>query len=270
MIGIFSGKGGVGKTTTTINLAAALRKLGKKALIIDCNITTPHMASYIGEFEYTSTLNDVLIGRNDIMSAVHQNDNFMFIPASLDIGDLVGIDTMRLKRNISKLSKMDDLDFIFLDAAPGLGREAISVLNASDEIIFVTTPHAPMINDIIRCTEIANEFGEKRFNIILNMVRGGDHEMTINNIEKVTELPVVGKIPFDKNILTSLALKQSVLDFKSYSIASVSYMSLASGLAEVEYKPQVKDVLHQMYDRMKSVVLPHNSIAPDNLDEMLS
>ncbi len=270
IIGIFSGKGGVGKTTTVVNLAAALKRLGKKVVIVDCNITTPHLGFFIGKFEYKHTLNDVLKGKTDIISAVHHNNGFMLVPASLELGDLAGIDTMKLKKSVEKINEIEDLDFVLLDAAPGLGREALPVLDASDEIIFVATPHAPVVNDIVRCSEIAKEFGEKKFNIVLNMVRSDDSEMKMENIEKITNISVVGKIPFDKNILTSLTLKQSVLDYKPYSISSVGFMMLASGLSGVEYKPQVKDIFYQMYDRVKTLVLPHNSIAPETAEEMLS
>ena len=48
IIGISSGKGGVGKTTVTANLALALKKMGKRVLMIDCNLSTPHLSYYLG------------------------------------------------------------------------------------------------------------------------------------------------------------------------------------------------------------------------------
>ena len=132
VIGICSGKGGVGKTTVATNISLALKNLGKKVLLIDCNLSTPHLAYYLGATEYKYTLNDALSGKVDIISTVTPHYGIKFIPASLDMKDLIAIDPMSFKKHLKKIAAPKTFDFIILDAAPGLGREAITVLDAAD------------------------------------------------------------------------------------------------------------------------------------------
>ena len=115
-----------------------------------------------------TTLNKVLRNEASIEEAIyHHFSGAKIIPASLSLRDLEGVDITQIKDVIKKL--FDKTDIIILDASPGLGREAVSAIRASDEIIFVTTPFVPSVMDIIRCQEIANEVGAKPIGIVLNI-----------------------------------------------------------------------------------------------------
>jgi septum site-determining protein MinD len=104
VIGIVSGKGGVGKTTLTVNLGVALSKLGKKVIVVDCNLSTPHLSYYLGAYKYTTTLNDALLGRTDIKNALYHHNNVMFVPASLAMEDLISLDIIKLKKHVESWS----------------------------------------------------------------------------------------------------------------------------------------------------------------------
>jgi len=268
IMGISSGKGGVGKTTVAINLAYALKQFGKTAVIIDCNISTPHVGYYIGAFEYNATINDVLRGKANIAYALHQNNGIIFVPASLQLKDLIGIEPMKFKRYVNKLRNPDKIDFVLLDSAPGLGREAISVLDAADEVMLVTTPHVPMINDVLRCRDIINELGDKTFKIVVNMVSNKKCEMVSNAIENITDAAVIGSIPFDRNVEYSLAIKEPIVKCKPNSAASIAFMRLAARLIDEQYKPPLKGILYQFYDRMKGIFVREQMFMPETKEEM--
>jgi len=237
VIGVISGKGGVGKTTLVANLGSVLSsKFKKGVVIVDCNITTSHLGLYLGMYYNPVTLNNVLTGEVEMGSAMYDHFTGMkVVPASLSLKDLKGVDIFNLGDTIKEL--FDKTDIVILDSAPGLGREALSVLRASDEVLFVTTPFVPSTMDIIRCFEVINEIGAKPLGIVLNMITGEKYELTAGEVEGLVELPVIASIPVDKNIPRSLALKAPLVTYKPNSPASREITALAARLIGESYKP---------------------------------
>ena len=230
IIGIVSGKGGVGKTTIGLNIGAALAHHFKKNVtIVDCNVTTSHLGLYLGMYYCPITLNKVLRGEYTAEEAVqHHHTGLNVIPASLSLSDLEGIDVTEIRNSIKSI--FDKNDIILLDGSPGLGREAIATLRASDEILYVTNPYIPFAMDIVRNQEIVNEIGVKPLGIVLNMIHNKKYEMNTKEIEELTRLPVISKIPFDRNVHKSLALKTPVVTYKPYTAASREIIKLSSSL----------------------------------------
>jgi cell division ATPase MinD len=235
IIGIVSGKGGVGKTTLGLNIGAALSHHFKKNVtIVDCNVTTSHLGLYLGMYYCPITLNKVLRGEYTAEEAVQtHHSGLKVIPASLSLSDLEGIDVTEIRNSLKSL--FDKNDIILLDGSPGLGREAVATLRASDEILYVTNPYIPFAMDIVRNQEIVNEIGVKPLGIVLNMVHGKKYEMNSKEIEELTRLPVIAKIPFDRNVHKSLALKIPVVTYKPYTAASKEIMKLSSLLVGEAY-----------------------------------
>jgi len=266
VIGIVSGKGGVGKTTLTVNLGVALSKLGKKVIVVDCNLSTPHLSYYLGAYKYTTTLNDALLGRTDIKNALYHHNNVMFVPASLAMEDLVSLDIIKLKKHIDKLVNEDMIDFILLDSAPGLGREAVSVLNSANEILYVTTPSYPHIRDVVRCADVVKEFKKHQLGIVLNMT-DSRYDLPTKDIEAVTRLPVLGKIPYDKSVMHSLHARKPVVKHRPYSAASINFMKIAAALVKEEYTPPKSRRFYAMYDKLRAAILPHKSKMTDFVEE---
>jgi septum site-determining protein MinD len=230
VIAVSSGKGGVGKTTVSMNLGTVLaHHFKRKVTLIDCNVTTSHLGMYLGMYYSPITLNKVLRGEVSMKEAVYQHVGGMkVIPASLSISDLEGVDVTRLREKINSIA--DDNEIILLDAAPGLGREAIASLRAADEVLFVTTPYVPAVMDIIRTMEVVNELGTKPIGIVLNMVNRENYEMAPQEVEQLTRLPVVASIPYDKNVHKSLVEKVPVVIFKPDSKASKSLLRFGAGI----------------------------------------
>lgn len=266
IIGIVSGKGGVGKSTVAVNLALALKKFKKNVALIDCNLSTPHLSYYLGTNDYIGTINDVLLDKMEINSALYNYNGVKYLPASVKFEDLIGVELTRFKKHLVKLEKSND--FIILDSAPGLGKEALFVMDASKEIIFVTSPFVPMIGDVIRCKEVLKQFGEKKMSVMLNMVTYGTHELKKEVVEEVTELPVLGEIPYDKNIMQSMIMRYPLLEYKPNSLSGINFMRIASLLTERDYEIPMKVKWHKLFTTVKNVLMPNNIRMSDNADEV--
>jgi septum site-determining protein MinD len=239
VIGVVSGKGGVGKTTLVANLGAALASIYKKdVIVVDCNVTTSHLGMYLGMYYYPISLNKVLSNQVKIDSAIYDYsiNGMRIIPASLSLDDMRGIDISRLNQAIKGL--FGKADIVLLDSAPGLGREAMSAMRAADEILYVMTPFVPSMMDIIKCNAVANELNLKPLGVVMNMTGEGRYELTPEEVEQLVELPVISRIPRDKTVLRSLAAKLPVIDFDLNSAASQEIIRLAATLIGEEYKPR--------------------------------
>lgn len=235
VIGIVSGKGGVGKTTFAVNLSIALSRFGKKVLVIDCNISTPHVAYYLGAESYSINLSNIFRGEVDVKFAPLSHHGVMFIPASEDFKDRE-IDFENLRMYVSKIAKKNTFDFIFLDSAPGLGNEAVSVLKAAGEILFVTTPAIPNITDMVRCAEFLSTMERKEIRIVFNKVRKTDTEMKMKDAKDFFQVPILGAIPFDEDVMDSTALGIPIFQYKPNSIICDHFMKIAANLIGVVYE----------------------------------
>jgi len=236
-IGVVSGKGGVGKTTVVTNLSTALTtKFMREVSVIDCNVTTSHLSMHFGAYSHPLTLNNVLKDEASIEEAIFKHSTGVkIVPASLNLSDLVGVDISILYNKIKDL--FDDDDFVFLDTAPGFGKEAVSAIKACKEALIVTTPNIPALTDVIRGKGVLEELGVEPLGIILNKVTGKKFELTSREIIQLTELPILTKIPFDLKLLESLASKAPLVVYDEKSPVSIEFFKLASLLTGEVYEP---------------------------------
>jgi len=266
IIAIASGKGGVGKTTVALNLGTVLAHHFKRSItLIDCNVTTSHLGMYLGMYYSPVTLNKVLRGEVSIREAIYDYFGGMkVVPASLSLSDLEGVDVTKLREKIDLIA--DENEIILLDSAPGLGREAIAALKAADEVLFVTTPYVPSVMDIVRTMEVVNEIGIRPLGIVLNMVEKEKYEMTPQEVEQLTRVPVIASIPYDKNINKSLVEKLPIIVQNQNSRASKAFISL--GAALVGYPYEEKSIFSRIRDKLsfgrkRKLEIPSAVLGPD-------
>ncbi len=235
IITVTSGKGGVGKTTTTINLGAALNALNKEVIIVDANLTTPNVGLHLGAPIVPVNLNHVMNGKAKVADAIYEHDSgTKVIPSSLSVKELRKINHDKLKDVAKKLKGM--ADFVLLDSAAGLGNEAIGSIEAADELVIVTNPEITAVTDALKTVKLAEELGKKIRGVIVTRVSGNQHEMSISNIKEMLDIPILGVVPEDKKVLASLRHKDAVIHMYPYTKSALAYKKIAAKLAGVNYK----------------------------------
>jgi len=229
VISIIGGKGGVGKTTLTSNLASALTQLGEDVVAVDANLTTPNLGIHLGIHFAPNTLHQVLKGEVKVKEATYPHAlGFKVVPASMSVDDLAGVDPSRLYEVV--LNLLGKSDFILLDSAAGLGREAVSALNASEEVLLVTNPDLPSVADALKTVKVAEGLNKKIIGIVVNRVKRKRYELTKTEIEEMIGYPVIVQIPDDRNVPKSLSVKMPVVNYDINSPASVEFRRLAHSL----------------------------------------
>lgn len=227
IITIASGKGGVGKTTTAINLGAALNSFGKEVIVVDANLSTPNVGLHLGAPLVPVSLNHVLLGKASLADAVYEHESgTKIIPSSLSIRELKRINHSKLKDVAKKVKKFGDI--IIFDSAAGLGEEAIAAMDAGDEVILVTNPEIPAVTDALKTSKLLEQMGKEIRGVIVTRVRGLKTEMPIANIKDMLELPILGVIPEDNRMQAALVKKDALLHIYPRSKAAQAYKKIAA------------------------------------------
>lgn len=231
---ITSGKGGVGKTTTAINLAAAMKYFGQDVLVIDGNLTTPNVGIHLNAPEVPINLNHVLRGKADLFEAIYEHESgIKIVPSSLSVKELKKTKSENLRKLGKELKKLSE--YVIIDCAAGLGDEATHAIKTADELVIVTNPEMPAITDALKAIKIAEEMKKPIKGIIVTRVKKDKIELTPEVVKEMLEVPVLGMIPEDNSVKESIKIKNSVVHINPKSNASRAYKEVAAKILEVDY-----------------------------------
>jgi len=235
VISIISGKGGVGKTFFSINLALALSNFNKKVLLVDSNITSPNISITLKVAGSGKTLHDLLKFKADIEEVITKTPfGFDLIPGSLKVEGLLDINLDRLDL-ISKIRK--NYDYIILDSSAGLGKETYSTIKISDSTIVVTNPEKPSLLDALRAIKISETLGIPVKGVVLNRYK---ERIDLSKIETILGKPILGIIREDDNVQRSINAGIPLLHYDPESPASQDIMDITRKILGVEESRMVE------------------------------
>ena len=234
IIVIASGKGGVGKTTTAINLAAAMNYFGKDVLVIDGNLTTPNVGIHLNAPEVPVNLNHVLKGDAEPFEAVYEHESGMKImPSSLSIKELKRTKPERMKDFKKDFKKI--ADHVIVDCAAGLGHEAMCAIELADELIIVTNPEMPAITDALKTVKFAEQLKKPVKGVIVTRVKKDEIELQPETVKEMLEVSILGMVPEDDSVRKSINMKNAVIHTHPKSNASRAYKEIAAKMLNVDY-----------------------------------
>jgi septum site-determining protein MinD len=228
VIGIFSCKGGVGKTTTVANLGMSLtERWGPRLLTLDANLGAPNLGLHFGELTPKITIHDVISTELPIEHAILEVQGVRTIFGSIAYEDEVHL--VDLRELISPLRKK--FKVILVDSAPGIGSEVVAALKACNEIIIVTDPYVPTIASTLKTFRVAERYKVPILGVVVNRVAGDPFELPIKEIRRALGWPIMGVIPEDKKVREATAAGIPVIKYYPKSKAAKEFRRLAETLA---------------------------------------
>jgi len=218
---ITSGKGGVGKTTTTANIGAGLASNGKKVVLIDADIGLRNLDVVLGlENRIVFDLVDVIEGNCRLKQALirdKRTPSLSLLPTA-QTKDKNAVSPEQMRKLCKQLK--DENDYVLIDCPAGIEQGFRNAIAGADKAIVVTTPEVSAIRDADRIIGLLQASELPPPMMILNrikpdMVKRGDM-MTLEDVSEVLAIDVLGIVPDDESIIVSTNRGEpSVMDEKS-------------------------------------------------------
>ena len=206
VIVITSGKGGVGKTTTTANIGAGLSKLGKKVVIIDTDLGLRNLDVVMGmENLVVYNLVDVVEGSCRLKQALIRDSRYenLYLLPSAQTKDKSAVSPGQMKKLTAELK--EEFDYILLDCPAGIEQGFQNAIAGADRALVVTTPEVSSIRDADRIIGLLEANEVKQTELIVNrlrmdMVKRGDM-MSVEDVCDILAIPLLGAVPDDEHIV---------------------------------------------------------------------
>ncbi|WP_010249133.1 MinD/ParA family protein [Acetivibrio cellulolyticus] len=217
VITVTSGKGGVGKTNITVNLAIALSEMGKRVTILDADFGLANIDVLLGIIP-KYTLVDVIYDNKNIFEVLSEGPkNIRFVSGGSGVEELVKLDKVQLEKFLGNISLLDKLsDVILIDTGAGLSDNVMSFVMAADEVLLVTTPEPTSITDAYALIKmVSNRDKDKKIKVIVNRAESANEANDIlNKLSIVTDkflelkLEPLGYILQDEMVIKAVKMQQ--------------------------------------------------------------
>lgn len=229
VIVITSGKGGVGKTTTTANVGTGLAKLNKKVVLIDTDIGLRNLDVVMGlENRIVYNLVDVVEGSCRVKQALIKDKRYenLFLLPSAQTRDKSSVTPEQMKKLIEELK--EEFDYILLDCPAGIEQGFKNAIAGADRAIIVTTPEVSAIRDADRIIGLLEANELKHVELVVNrirmdMVKRGDM-MSIDDVVDILAINLIGAVPDDENIVISTNQGEPLVG--SSTMAGQAYLNI--------------------------------------------
>jgi flagellar biosynthesis protein FlhG len=236
VIAVTSGKGGVGKTTTSVNLAVSMALDGKQVMLLDGDLGLANVDVMLG-LQPTFNLSHVIAGECSLEETLLQGPaGILVVPASSgkrNMAELSPAENAGLVRAFSELHR--PLDTLIVDTAAGIADSVITFSQASQQIVVVVTNDPQSLTDAYALIKVLNrEHGIKRVHVLANQTNSAREAKEIfDNLQRVSErflditLNPFGTVPHDEWLKRAVRRQRAVVDAYPGSAAALAYRALA-------------------------------------------
>ena len=237
VIVVTSGKGGVGKTTTTANVGSALSKIGYKVLLIDTDIGLRNLDVVMGlENRIVYHLVDVIEGKCKAQQAIikDKNNPGLYLMPAAQTRDKTSVEPEQMKKMVDDLKA--DYDYVIIDCPAGIERGFKNAIAPADRAIVVTTPEVSAIRDADRIIGILDANEIPRIDLIVNkvrkdMVKRGDM-MSVDDVVDILAINMIGTVACDEAIIISSNKGETIAT--TTKKASREYINIAKRITGVD------------------------------------
>ncbi|MDF2564271.1 MAG: septum site-determining protein MinD [Massilibacillus sp.] len=234
IIVVTSGKGGVGKTTTTANLGVGFAARGKKVVLIDTDTGLRNLDLLLGlENRIMYDLIDVTEGRVPYKKALvrHKRHESLYLLPTSQTKDKSAVNSQQMNSLCNELIK--DFDYVIIDCPAGIEQGFQTAISAADTAVVVTIPEISAVRD---ADKIIGELGraeKDNIKLIVNrirpdMVKKGDM-LTMDDIDEILSIDCIGQIPDDELVVTSTNRGEPVIT-NPVSSAGKAYKNIVGRL----------------------------------------
>ncbi|WP_076430959.1 cell division ATPase MinD [Haladaptatus litoreus] len=233
---VASGKGGVGKTTTAINLGAMLASAKHEVIVVDTDLGMANVESYL-DFEQTdSTLHEVLAGEATIEDSIYEAPGDIHVlPSSTDIHAFAQSQTAKLQQVVAQLR--EEYEYVLLDTGAGISYDTILPLSLSDGVLLVTTPDVAAVRDTAKTAELtARVEGTVRGAVLTH--RSNDI-LNADDVEGTLDTDVLTVVPDDETVPMGIDAGRPLAVFAPTSPAATAYRELADILTGETDTPEL-------------------------------
>ncbi|MGD2116912.1 MAG: MinD/ParA family protein [Chromatiales bacterium] len=236
VIAVSGGKGGVGKTNVSVNLAVALAEIGRQVMLLDADLGLANVDVMLG-LHANYDLSHVLKGEKTLEEIVIDGPSgIQLIPGASGIQKMAELSPAEHVGIIRAFSDVGpDVDTLIVDTAAGISDTVISFTRASQEVVVVVCDEPASITDAYAIIKLLNkEYGATRFRILANMVRSVQEGRELyNKMCRVTDryldvmLSFMGSVPYDDSVKKAVKSQKPVITAFPRSKAAQAFKNLA-------------------------------------------
>ncbi len=234
VITVTSGKGGVGKTTTTANLGTALAMNGQRVVVVDADIGLRNLDVVMGlENRIVYDLVDVVEGRCRMRQALIKDKRFpeLFLLPAAQTRDKDAVSPDDMIALCDELRR--EFDFVLIDSPAGIEGGFRNAIAGADEVLIVTTPEVSAVRDADRIVGLVEAFEKGHPRLIINRIRpqmvSRGEMMTTEDVTEILAIDLIGVVPDDEAIVTTTN-RGEVAVMDQNSKAGRSFVSIARRL----------------------------------------
>ncbi len=254
---ITSGKGGVGKTTTTANLGTGLAMRGKKVAIVDSDIGLRNLDAVLGlENRIVYDLVDVVEGQCRLRQALIKDKRLpeLYLLPAAQTRDKNAVNSIQMEQLCQQLRR--EFDFVLIDSPAGIEQGFRNAIVGADEIIIVANPEMASVRDADRIIGLVEAAGKPEPRLVLNrlrpeMIRRGDM-MDVADVLEVLGVELLGIVPEDEMIIVAINKGEPIV-YDKRSRAGRAFLSAAQRimgeevpLDEIEDAPTLVERLRRL------------------------
>lgn len=236
VIAVTSGKGGVGKSNVTVNLAVTLAKAGQRVMVMDADMGLANIDVLLG-LTPRLNLSHVVHGEASLEETIIDGPaGIRIVPASSGVAamsDLTPAQNAGVIRSFSELT--DPIDVLLVDTAAGLSDSVVSYTRAAREVIVVVCDEPASITDAYAMIKVMHrDYGVDRFHVLANQAQDVKQGRELyNKLARVAEkfldvsLDFLGSVPYDENLKKAVQKQKTVVEAYPRSAASNAFKQIA-------------------------------------------